>query len=193
MGTKEKIIKSALKLFVKNGLSANTTSITKDAGVSSGILFHYYPTKNDLIIDLYAKCMLEYYQALVHIMWIIPKNDLEKYKTIHKLSWNSTIDWGLDNWDKFQFIQLFESSLLADQFKLGENKEIEELINKFSERAQLGVEYGYLKDLPVPFIVDLSIAAITVSTGYLHKNSQYRYDKAFREKIWQIHWELFTL
>ncbi|MFZ3151161.1 MAG: helix-turn-helix domain-containing protein [Anaerolineaceae bacterium] len=67
METKEKILNSALKLFVKEGFSATTGSITKDAEVSAGILFHYFSTKNDLIIELHAKFLLEFYQAIVRL------------------------------------------------------------------------------------------------------------------------------
>lgn len=192
MEIKERIIQSALKLFVSNGFSATTDSITKDAGVSAGILFHYFPTKKDLIVDLYSKVLLEYYQTSIQIMENIPENDAEKYKAIVRLSREAAINWGLDNWLKFQYMQLFESSLLANQFKLDENKEIEKLSHQVYELARLGVFYNYLKDLPIDFFNEANITAIVFIIKFLHKNPQYRYNKDFMEKTWQIHWNMIS-
>lgn len=192
MEIKERIIESALKLFVNEGFSATTDSITKDAGVSVGILFHYFPTKKDLIVDLYAKVLLEYYQTSIQIMKNIPENDVEKYQALVRLSRDAAMNWGLDNWLKFQYMQLFESSLLADQFKLGENKEIEKLSLQVYEVTRLGVFYHYLKDLPIDFLNEASMTAIIFIIKYLHTNPQYRYNKEFTEKAWQIHWNMIA-
>ena len=55
MDKKEEILKTALKLFVEFGFHATPTSkIAKEAGVANGTLFHYYKTKDELILALYA-------------------------------------------------------------------------------------------------------------------------------------------
>lgn len=192
MEIKEKILESALNLFVQQGFSATTGSITKDAGVSAGILFHYFPTKKDLIVNLYARVILEYYQVSVQVMKDFPKDDPEKYRAIVRFSRDSLINWGLDNWQKFQFIQLFESSLLADQFKLDENNEIKDLCRQVRKIMRLGVEYRYLKDLPVEFLAEAGTTATTFFIKYLHENPRYRYDEDFMEKAWEIHWNMIA-
>ena len=53
--SKEEILKAALKLFVEFGFHATPTSkIAKEAGVANGTLFHYYKTKEELILALYS-------------------------------------------------------------------------------------------------------------------------------------------
>lgn len=48
------IIKAALKLFTERGFQGTSTAqISKDAGVATGTLFNYFPTKEDLINNLY--------------------------------------------------------------------------------------------------------------------------------------------
>lgn len=54
MSKKEHIFNTALILFVENGFHGTPTSkIAKEAGVANGTLFHYFKTKEDLIIELY--------------------------------------------------------------------------------------------------------------------------------------------
>ena len=65
---KQNIIKCALKEFADKGYEqASTNTIVKEAGISKGILFHYFKTKRDLYryvifycIDLMYTQMLEY-------------------------------------------------------------------------------------------------------------------------------------
>ncbi len=65
---KQNIIKCALKEFADKGYEqASTNAIVKEAGISKGILFHYFKTKRDLYryvifycIDLMYTQMLDY-------------------------------------------------------------------------------------------------------------------------------------
>ena len=86
MEIKEKILKSALKLFVKEGFSTSTGSIIKDAG---GIFRHFislFPTKNDLIVHLSAKILLEYHQVSVRVLKNLPEDAPEKFQANIRLS-----------------------------------------------------------------------------------------------------------
>jgi TetR/AcrR family transcriptional regulator len=49
-----RIINAATKVFSENGYKrASTNSIVKEAGISKGILFHYFKSKKDLYLSLY--------------------------------------------------------------------------------------------------------------------------------------------
>ena len=53
-GNREKILDTALRLFTLYGVDATPTSrISKEAGVSTGTLFHYFPDKDKLVGALY--------------------------------------------------------------------------------------------------------------------------------------------
>ena len=59
LSTKDKIQKSALKLFAKQGVkNTSTAQITKDAGVASGTLFVHYKSKQVLIDSLYLLSLI---------------------------------------------------------------------------------------------------------------------------------------
>jgi TetR/AcrR family transcriptional regulator len=49
-----RIINAATKVFAENGYKrASTNAIVKEAGISKGILFHYFKSKKDLYLSLY--------------------------------------------------------------------------------------------------------------------------------------------
>ncbi|NPV55266.1 MAG: TetR/AcrR family transcriptional regulator [Anaerolineae bacterium] len=192
METKDKVLNSALILFVENGFDATTSSITKRARVSSGILFHYFNTKTDLIIELYTKILSEYYSQAAQTLQDIPQNDLEKYQKIVRLSQEKMVYWGINNWQKFQYLQLFEGSLLANQFSLQENKEIEKMYLRFYEVTRLGIEYGYLKNLPVDYLTNIGVVMSSYDIKYFHENPKYWNDENFKEDLWQIQWNIIA-
>ena len=60
MYRREQLLETAMRLFVERGFNATPTSaITKEVGMSAGILFHYFKTKDDLIDELYVSTKKE--------------------------------------------------------------------------------------------------------------------------------------
>jgi AcrR family transcriptional regulator len=54
--TRERLLAAALEVFAEQGYHAGTTkAITQRAGVAEGLLFHYFPTKADLMIAVLAR------------------------------------------------------------------------------------------------------------------------------------------
>jgi TetR/AcrR family transcriptional regulator len=50
----DRIINAATKVFAENGYKrASTNAIVKEAGISKGILFHYFKSKKELYLSLY--------------------------------------------------------------------------------------------------------------------------------------------
>lgn len=59
-GTKDQILEAALNLFIAQGFDATPTSqISKEANVSTGTLFYYFPNKNLLLEQLYLSVKKE--------------------------------------------------------------------------------------------------------------------------------------
>lgn len=77
MNTKDKILKSALKLFAKNGIDKTSTKkITKDAGIAEGTLFVHFSTKQELIDSLYLDIKRK--MLIESGVGIDPKKSVEK-------------------------------------------------------------------------------------------------------------------
>ena len=62
--TQKNILNTAIKHFLRDGFSgASLRSIVKDAGLTTGAFYKYYPTKEmlfDALIDPYMKYMMGY-------------------------------------------------------------------------------------------------------------------------------------
>ena len=107
MVEKEKqILAAALRLFVAFGFHGTPTSkIAAQAGVSNGTLFHYYKTKEDLVIALYNDIKAELGAYLS-----AQTGGQVSLETRLKKSFIHSLYWALDNQDKFYYIQQFHFS-----------------------------------------------------------------------------------
>jgi AcrR family transcriptional regulator len=57
---RERLLAAAVAVFAEQGFQAGTTkAITQRAGVAEGLLFHYFPTKTDLLLAVLARDPLQ--------------------------------------------------------------------------------------------------------------------------------------
>lgn len=145
MNKEEEIKAAALKLFVEFGFHGTPTSkIAKEAGVANGTLFHYFKTKEDLIVALYNhtkdslnRHLLETYHA---------ENTLkDKMKSIYV----SSLDWGLAHKPEFYFIQQFHFSPHLAKVSA---EDIEKQTRLHVELLQAGISENIFKPLPAQLI-----------------------------------------
>jgi AcrR family transcriptional regulator len=145
---KEAIIKAAFKLFTERGFHGTPTSlISKDAGVATGTLFRYFPTKEALINAAYAR-------AKSH-MAIAIKAGIDAEPTIEDKArriWKNTIWWGLENPEEFLFIEQFASSPYITKLTA------EEAMSNFGFLADVfeeGLRKGAIKDIRSPLMAEM--------------------------------------
>jgi AcrR family transcriptional regulator len=63
---RDAILKATLSLVSENGFHGTPMSrIAKEAGVSAGIIYHYFDNKEDLIDELYKKLKIDLAQAMM--------------------------------------------------------------------------------------------------------------------------------
>jgi AcrR family transcriptional regulator len=103
---REKILKTALTLFTERGFFGTPTSlISKEAGIATGTLFFYFPTKEELIDTLYRRIKSEAAQAMCR--------NFDKEKTalakLRRIGFNA-IAWGIENPPKQKFMEQFAHS-----------------------------------------------------------------------------------
>lgn len=103
---KAALLKAALKLFTERGFHGTSTAqISKEAGVATGTLFNYFPTKEDLINGLYFEVKGDLSRKM--------GKDVQTQSTFHdklKKIWCNMIEWGLNNPEDFLFVGQFCSS-----------------------------------------------------------------------------------
>lgn len=99
----KQILATALRLFVTYGFHGTPTSkIAEEAAIANGTLFHYYKTKDELVLALYNDIKNELAISLSSITY---ESDfvMPKFRSV----FIHTIKWALHNKDKFYYLQQF--------------------------------------------------------------------------------------
>ncbi|WP_459202208.1 TetR/AcrR family transcriptional regulator [Methanococcus sp. CF] len=142
------IMDAALKLFTERGFHGTSTAqISKEAGVATGTLFHYFPTKEDLINNLYFEVKGDLSRAMV--------KDLESqvnFKDRLKKIWDNLIRWGLDNHNEFLFVGQFCNSPYISNFTREEVMKEYVFLHKLVDD---GIKNGDVKELPSELVIAL--------------------------------------
>lgn len=179
------IMEAALKLFTERGFHGTSTAqISKEAGVATGTLFNYFPTKEDLINSLY----FEVKGRLSRSMGKGIETESTFQERLRRL-WSNSINWGVDDQEEFLFVGQFCSSPYITKYTREEvMKEYIFLHNLVNE----GIKTGEIKD----FSPELTIAMFyqgnrAVVSLILDSNVALDKDKLI-EKGFQIIWNGLT-
>ena len=180
MDKRELLLEAATKLFVERGLHATPTSaISKEAGVSAGILFHYFKTKDDLIDELYVSIKKEYTSSIMSELHKI-HSDLGKLRLIWSNSWS----WAIDNDLKFKFLLQVDNTSCAERVKT--HPEIVAKYELFHHLIQEYVDKELIKNMDAYFIMGSMFGLITSMVTYLTKFPEKRNDQVFIEQAWEL-------
>ena len=186
MDKEQEIVTAALKLFVEFGFHGTPTSkIAKEAGVANGTLFHYFKTKEDLIVSLYNRTKESLNGYLVS-----RQNEKDPVRLRMKSIYAASLDWGLEHRDEFYFIQQFHFSPHLAKVS-AEDKEKQTRLH--SALLQDAAKTQMFKPLPVELIS--SILASHVYGVYQYLLSSELHEKK-REKVidetFELLWNMLT-
>ena len=144
---------AALKLFVTLGFHATPTSmVAKEAGVANGTLFHYFSTKEDLIIVLYKEIKTKF---AIYIN--DSAKDAASFKETMRGQYLSSLFWALGNREGFKYIEQFTNS---PYLALIEPLELLEQIKPHTDLLQKGIDEGIICNKPTDYLFML-ISSIT--------------------------------
>lgn len=173
MNKQEQIQATALRLFVADGFHGTPTAkIAAEAGVANGTLFYHYKTKDDLVVALYNRIKHEHAD---NVQAIISRDDFisTKFRNIFIHS----VNWALNNRDKFYYIQQFNSSPHLARVS---PEKIEEHTIGYAGFIAEGVKKKLLKQEPVGLI-------ISIFNGHVYGLYQYltsaKFEPEEKEKI----------
>ena len=153
MDKKEKLIKTAIKLFVKQGFENTPTSqISKEAGVASGTLFYHFNTKEELISEAYMYAKKRIWEDISKDF-----NKEDTYKETLRKVWYNVLKWGLKHKTENDFCEKFRNSIYISNVK-------KEEINSLFKDIKIiifdkPIENGLIKDMPFETYVEI-IAAL---------------------------------
>jgi TetR/AcrR family transcriptional regulator len=180
---KDLIIKVAIEEFVKNGYEkASTDVITKRAGISKGLLFHYFKSKKNLYLYLvnYVKDFLTEI-AMEEIKKIQSDDFFERIKEIVLLEQKVTARY------------LQETQFITDAFTnppVAVKEEMEKIIKKYYENYQgdFLLEHVYIKDLiqKEKLREDISVDTVIRMTMLIAEQLSNKYMAIYKNKQMDI-------
>ena len=180
MDKKQQLLEVATKLFVERGFHATPTSaITKEAGVSAGILFHYFKTKEDLIIAIYIKLKEEYANAI-----IVDINKFKAGRSKLRLIWSNSWNWGLENPIKYLFLVQLDNSTYANTVK--NHPDIIAKHTMFSALIQEYISERIVRDIDAVFLMTSMFSLITSMVNHLSIFPEQKNDPSFIEHAWDM-------
>jgi AcrR family transcriptional regulator len=187
MDKQKKILQSALQLFVEYGFHGTPTSkIASNAGVAAGTLFHYFKTKDDLIVSLYIRIKGEL-NTYVYSQ-INPNDPIQaKFRTL----FNHTLYWALENNQEFYFIQQFHFSPHLASIPP------EELASQAKPHIEL-FEQAALEKVLKPFPADLLLTLVASQVYGLHQYlAKAGFDKKRQSEVidqaFEMIWDMITV
>lgn len=175
------IMEAALKLFTERGFHGTSTAqISKDAGVATGTLFNYFPTKEDLINSLYFEVKGELSRSMGKG---IETESTFQYK-LRKL-WSNLITWGIKNQEEFLFVGQFCTSPYIT--KLTREEVIKEYIF-LHNLVDEGIKKGEIRDLPAELTIAMFYQGSRAVVNLLLDSDLSQDEKKIIDDGFQIIW-----
>lgn len=181
MDKRTQILDTALILFNRNGFDKTPTSmISKEAGVSTGTLFHYFPTKEELINSLYLACkesmVLRMSQGVEQA-----SNWRGKLQLIHR----NFLEWAIARPEEVYFCKQFSNSPYIREITRIEGR------GKFAgilEFLEEGVHAEVLRPGNTEYMAVLLTGMMMANAGYLLEQKVETLDEEFLEDSFQYIW-----
>jgi AcrR family transcriptional regulator len=186
MDKQEQILNAALKLFVENGFHGTPTSkIAQEAGVSNGTLFHYYKTKDELVIALYIHIKTNLTRCVDHA-----RVEGETIKASFKRMYISSMYWAINNPVEFRFTQQFHSS---PYLTMVSHEEILKQTRYLTDFMQEAINVRVLKPLPVDLLFTLISSHIYGINEYLVASKvEEEKQKEVIDQSFELIWDMIT-
>jgi len=146
------ILEATLDLISERGFHNTPMSlIAKTSGVSTGIIYHYFASKEELINELYKEIKVEIIQAMLADY----SEDLSLNERFLGI-WFNFVRYSLNHPTNGLFLEQFENS---PYIKCVMEEDFMQAIAPFFDLFQQGVEEGAFKPLPPLVLFDLGFGA----------------------------------
>ena len=150
--TQRNILETAKKHFLNDGLTgASLRNIVKDAGLTTGAFYKYYPTKEalfDALTDPYLNTLYEIYDQVVSEFEKLSADD--QTKSVASMSndgMEQMLDYVYDHYDNFKLLlKCGDSGKYEDFIHRIVNREIESSHRYLEKMKEEGVEIPVVED-----------------------------------------------
>ena len=173
------LLEAATEVVAAQGLGAPTAVIAKRAGVAEGTLFRYFPTKDDLLNELY-----------LHLKWNLTDSMRQKIRPAEPLNelvralWNGYIDWGIAN---PVAVKTLNQLAVSDRITAETRTKVAEFLPEVQAISCACVARGPLAALPNAFAdsIFMTLADTTMRFAALDPAQADAYKAAGFQVLWQ--------
>ena len=180
---KQAILDSALQLFVKKGFNATSTaSIAKAAGVATGTLFHHFPTKKDIMSQLFLSIKQEFATNMISNTDF--SGDIEQ--DAHIL-WQKAIDWAIAQPLKQLFF--LQYSMSADIDADVRKQAMNSILGFVVELIEQGKQQQIIADFPNALLLENCHGQYLAAIRFFTDNPNLGDDDAHRNASFRLFWQ----
>ncbi len=178
---REAILQSTLQLIKDNGFHGTPiSSIARSAGVASGTIYHYFSSKDQLIIELHHKIKNEMAAAM-----FAKDSPHINYKERFFAAWIGLCKYFINNPCSLFFHEQFNSSPYAKAIAKRNSKGS---LSRFNDFFQEGMDEGHLKKMEYLLIASAVFGCITATAKY-HVTGRFGFTDKDLCKIANIIWD----
>ena len=175
-------MESTLKLFTERDFHGTSTAqISKEAGITTGTLFNYFSTKEDLINSLSFEVKGQLSQSM--------GKEIEAQNTFQdklRKIWSNLIKWGADNQEEFHFVGQFCSSPYITKFT---HEEVMKEYVFLHDLVNQGIKTGVIRDFSAELTIAMFYQASRVIVNLILDSDSSQNKNKFIEDRFQIIWE----
>lgn len=172
------ILAACQTAIVRDGLNTTTSDIAKEAGIATGSLFTYFPTKTDLLNELYVLLKTEMADALA----IELSKETRSKEKLHS-AWTGWTNWAATNSEKHLALELLRTSdHLTNKSRTLGNAAVKPVFDLINANVSQNINY------PQNFLYELidAVSIKTMDKMALHSENAAEYREAGFEAVWKI-------
>ncbi len=152
---RQKIINTAVKLFVKNGIhQTSIQTLAKKAGVSTGSVYTYFDSKENLVVEAFYNVLDESISAIT-----VDYDETQSIKDRFYYLLEQRIRYNIKYPTKFQFLNLCSAEPTVMKEVLDDDCESSALAKVLTD----GKKQGMVRDLPPQDVLYQVIGGISFS------------------------------
>lgn len=185
MDKQKDILNAALKLFTEFGFHGTPTSkIAQEAGVANGTLFHYFKTKDELIVALYVDIKKR--------LGFCVSQDIQQDDNIYeqaKKYYIAAVHWGIDNETEFRYVQQFLSSPYVAMIPA----DIQEQSLATLELIKKGIKEKLIKVTPAEYVMSIISSHLYGVNQYINtQQMSTAKQKQLINESFELVWKMIT-
>jgi AcrR family transcriptional regulator len=173
------ILEAATRVIVKQGLSAPTMVIAKEAGVANGSLFTYFETKTDLFNQLFLELKMEMATGAMNL----PADTEVREQFFHL--WKKWMNWAISNPDKRRALAQLS---VSDEITAGTRAAGHKMMAHVADLLDRARAHGPMLKVSMSFLVALmnSVAETTMDFMTQDPANAKKHSKEGFDAFWRM-------